>query len=43
VTGERYIAVEWDEELGSDPAVQKHRSAAWPELAQPFSQMRQKA
>ncbi len=40
VTGERFTAVEWDEALGPDPTVQKHRSAAWPELAQPFSQMR---
>jgi NAD(P)-dependent dehydrogenase (short-subunit alcohol dehydrogenase family) len=39
VTGERYIAVEWDDTLGTDPAAQKHRSAAWPDLAQPFSSL----
>ena len=40
VTGQRFIAVEWDAALGSNPAVQPHRSAAWPEFGKPFSQMR---
>jgi NAD(P)-dependent dehydrogenase (short-subunit alcohol dehydrogenase family) len=40
VTGQRFIAVEWDEALGTNPAAQPHRSAAWPELAQPLSKRR---
>jgi NAD(P)-dependent dehydrogenase (short-subunit alcohol dehydrogenase family) len=39
VTGQRFIAVEWDESLGSDPAAQPHAPAAWPQLAKPFSKM----
>jgi len=40
VTGQRFIAVEWDESLGTDPGAQPHASAAWPQLAKPFSKMR---
>jgi hypothetical protein len=43
VTGQRFIAVEWDERLGIDPAAQPHALAAWPQLAKPFSKMRQRA
>jgi hypothetical protein len=43
VTGQRFIAVEWDESLGIDPAAQPHALAAWPQLAKPFSKMRQRA
>ena len=39
VTGQRFIAVEWDESLGTDPAAQQHAPAAWPQLAKPFSKM----
>jgi 3-oxoacyl-[acyl-carrier protein] reductase len=39
VTGQRFIAVEWDESLGTDPATQAHAPAAWPQLAKPFSKM----
>jgi NAD(P)-dependent dehydrogenase (short-subunit alcohol dehydrogenase family) len=39
VTGQRFIAVEWDESLGSDPAAQPHAPAAWPQLAKPFSKV----
>jgi NAD(P)-dependent dehydrogenase (short-subunit alcohol dehydrogenase family) len=39
VTGQRFIAVEWDESLGTDPASQPHAPAAWPQLAKPFSKM----
>lgn len=39
VTGQRFIAVEWDESLGTDPAAQPHAPAAWPQLAKPFSKM----
>jgi hypothetical protein len=39
VTGQRFIAVEWDQSLGSDPAAQPHAPAAWPQLAKPFSKM----
>ena len=39
VTGQRFIAVEWDESLGTDPATQTHAPAAWPQLAKPFSKM----
>jgi len=39
VTGQRFIAVEWDAALGTDPAAQPHRSAAWPELAKPWATM----
>jgi NAD(P)-dependent dehydrogenase (short-subunit alcohol dehydrogenase family) len=42
VTGQRFIAVEWDESLGTDPAAQPHAPAAWPQLAKPFSKMRQR-
>ncbi len=37
VTGQRFIAANWDESLGADPAKQEHRPVAWPELVQPFS------
>ena len=40
VTGQRFIAVEWDEKLGADPAVQPHAPAAWPQIAKPFSKMK---
>ena len=40
VTGQRFIAVEWDESLGTDPAAQPHAPAAWPQLAKPFSKIR---
>jgi len=40
VTGQRFIAVEWNESLGNDPAAQPHAPAAWPQLAKPFSKMR---
>ena len=43
VTGQRYIAVEWDDALGTDPAAQAHGPAAWPQLAKPFSKMKPKA
>jgi NAD(P)-dependent dehydrogenase (short-subunit alcohol dehydrogenase family) len=43
VTGQRFIAVEWDESLGIDPAAQPHALAAWPQLAKPFSKMRRRA
>jgi NAD(P)-dependent dehydrogenase (short-subunit alcohol dehydrogenase family) len=43
VTGQRFIAVEWDESLGTDPAAQPHASAAWPQLAKPFSKMQPRA
>ena len=39
VTGQRFIAVEWDESVGTDPAAQPHAPAAWPQLAKPFSKM----
>jgi NAD(P)-dependent dehydrogenase (short-subunit alcohol dehydrogenase family) len=39
VTGQRFIAVEWDESLGTDAASQPHAPAAWPQLAKPFSKM----
>jgi NAD(P)-dependent dehydrogenase (short-subunit alcohol dehydrogenase family) len=39
VTGQRFIAVEWDQSLGIDPAAQPHAPAAWPQLAKPFSKM----
>lgn len=42
VTGQRYIAVDWDESLGADPAAQTHGPAAWPQLAKPFSKMKPK-
>ena len=43
VTGQRFIAVEWDESLGTDPAAQPHAPAAWPQLAKPFSKMQPRA
>lgn len=43
VTGQRFIAVEWDAALGTDPAKQQHRSAAWPELAKPWARMPKRA
>jgi hypothetical protein len=43
VTGQRFIAVEWDESLGTDPAAQQHAPAAWPQLAKPFSKMQPRA
>ncbi len=39
VTGQRFIAIEWDAARGTDPAAQPHRSAAWPELAKPWAKM----
>ena len=41
ITGRRYLAVEWDEAL-TDPAQQKDRSAAWPELAVPLAALAKK-
>jgi NAD(P)-dependent dehydrogenase (short-subunit alcohol dehydrogenase family) len=43
VTGQRFIAVEWDESLGTDPDAQPHAPAAWPQLAKPFSKMQPRA
>jgi NAD(P)-dependent dehydrogenase (short-subunit alcohol dehydrogenase family) len=43
VTGQRFIAVEWDEKLGTNPAAQPHAPAAWPQLAKPFSKMTPRA
>jgi 3-oxoacyl-[acyl-carrier protein] reductase len=37
VTGQRFLAVDWDESKGTDPAKQTHRFMAWPELAAPLS------
>ena len=39
ITGQRFIAVEWNPTVGTDPADQPHRSAAWPELAKPWATM----
>lgn len=36
VTGQRFLAVDWDVSE-TDPAAQKHRSAAWPEIAIPLA------
>jgi NAD(P)-dependent dehydrogenase (short-subunit alcohol dehydrogenase family) len=36
VTGSRFLAVEWDTST-TDPRIQKHRSAAWPEIATPLA------
>jgi NAD(P)-dependent dehydrogenase (short-subunit alcohol dehydrogenase family) len=36
VTGRRFLAVDWDPSI-TDPTKQKHRSAAWPELAVPLA------
>lgn len=33
VTGQRFLAVDWDATLGANPAKQTHRSMAWPDLA----------
>lgn len=33
VTGQRFLAVDWDPAVGVDPAKQPHRSMAWPDLA----------
>lgn len=41
VTGQRFLAVDWDVAI-SDPAKQKHRSAAWPELAVPLAALPRK-
>lgn len=38
VTGQRFLAVEWDVAI-TDPARQKHRSAAWPEIAVPLASL----
>ena len=37
LTGQRYVAVDWDAKLGDDPEKQPHRQAAWPELARPLA------
>lgn len=33
VSGQRFLAVDWDPAVGTDPAKQPHRSMAWPDLA----------
>jgi NAD(P)-dependent dehydrogenase (short-subunit alcohol dehydrogenase family) len=37
VTGQRFLAVDWDASRGTDPAKQPHRFMAWPDLAAPLS------
>lgn len=41
VTGRRFLAVDWDPAI-TDPAKQKHRPAAWPELAIPLAALPKK-
>lgn len=41
VTGRRFLAVDWDAGV-ADPAAQKSRAAAWPELAVPTSSLPKK-
>lgn len=36
LTGRRFLAVDWDNSV-ADPRQQKHRSAAWPEIAIPLA------
>ncbi|MCF6121715.1 SDR family oxidoreductase [Mesorhizobium sp. M7A.F.Ca.CA.001.07.2.1] len=36
ITGKRFLAVDWDNTT-SDPQLQTHRTAAWPELATPLA------
>lgn len=38
LTGQRFLAVEW-QDSEPDPARQKHRSAAWPDLATPLASL----
>lgn len=41
ITGHRFLAVDWDPGI-ADPAKQKSRSAAWPELAVPLAALPKK-
>ncbi|PTM40625.1 SDR family oxidoreductase [Bosea sp. 124] len=41
ITGQRILAIDWDPAL-ADPAAQKMRSAAWPELAIPLAALPKK-
>lgn len=41
ITGRRILAIEWDPAI-SDPTKQRHRSAAWPELAVPLASLSKK-
>lgn len=38
ITGQRFLAVEWDAGT-TDPGKQKHRSAAWPDIAVPLASL----
>ncbi len=38
ITGQRFLAVDWDMAT-TDPTRQKHRSAAWPEIAIPLASL----
>lgn len=38
ITGQRFLAVDWDASI-TDPAQQKHRSAAWPDIAIPLASL----
>jgi NAD(P)-dependent dehydrogenase (short-subunit alcohol dehydrogenase family) len=42
LTGQRFLAVEWDM-TATDPTKQKHRSAAWPDIAVPLASLPAKA